>query len=137
MWLLLPIEDDGKRRTAPASLAAGAYLAEYARSEAKTKERALPGIDDLFSLAGRAALVTGGSQGIGFALAEGLKAAGARIIVNGRDAGKLAAAAERLGGAEILPFDVTDHAAARAAVDGYETDAGPIDILVNNAGMQH
>ncbi|WP_413788589.1 SDR family oxidoreductase [Paludibacillus litoralis] len=94
-------------------------------------------MDDLFSLSGRTALVTGGSQGIGFALAEGLKAAGARVILNGRDAAKLAAAAERLGGAETLAFDVTDHAAARAAVDGYEAGTGPIDILVNNAGMQH
>lgn len=97
----------------------------------------MSGIDDLFSLAGRAALITGGSQGIGFALAGGLKAAGARIILNGRGADKLAAAAERLGGADTLPFDVTDHAAARAAIDGYEAETGPIDILVNNAGMQH
>lgn len=97
----------------------------------------MPGIDDLFSLSGRTALITGGSQGIGFALAEGLKAAGARIILNGRDTAKLDAAAKRLGGAETLAFDVTDHAAARAAVDGYEAETGPIDILVNNAGMQH
>ncbi|MFO1164453.1 MAG: SDR family NAD(P)-dependent oxidoreductase [Paracoccus sp. (in: a-proteobacteria)] len=38
---------------------------------------------------------------------------------------------------QTLPFDVTDHAAARAAVDGPEGDRGPIDILINNAGMQH
>lgn len=97
----------------------------------------MSGINDLFSLEGRSALVTGGSQGIGLALAAGLKSAGAKVILNGRDEAKLKKAAESLGGADMLAFDVTDHAAARAAVDGYEADSGPIDILVNNAGMQH
>jgi len=96
---------------------------------------------DLFSLEGRTALVTGSSQGIGHALAEGLAGAGARIVLNGRDEERLAAAAERLAatGAHVdtLPFDVTDHAAARAAVDRHEAQKGPIHILVNNAGMQH
>ena len=95
----------------------------------------------LFDLAGRTALVTGSSQGIGFALAEGLAEAGAAVIVNGRDARKAEDAAERLraGGAtvHVLSFDVTDHTATRKAVDGFERDTGPIDILVNNAGMQH
>ncbi|MEM7445263.1 MAG: SDR family oxidoreductase, partial [Pseudomonadota bacterium] len=40
-------------------------------------------------------------------------------------------------GATALPFDVTDHAAVRTAVDGFEANEGPIDILINNAGMQH
>jgi len=91
---------------------------------------------ELFSLSGKTALITGSSQGIGFTLAEGLIKAGARVVMNGRDAVKLAAAAEGLG-ADQLAFDVTDHAAARAAVDSYEGDHGPIDILINNAGMQH
>lgn len=94
-----------------------------------------------FSLAGRTALITGSSQGIGFALAEGLAAAGAVVVLNGRDAEKLNAAASRLEsvGAFVrtLPFDVTDHAAAHEAVDRLEADHGPIGILVNNAGMQH
>lgn len=89
----------------------------------------------LFDLTGRRALVTGSSQGIGLALARGLAAAGAEVVLNGRDAGKLAAAAAPLG-ARTLAFDVTDHAAARAAVDGFEAEVGAIDILVNNAGMQ-
>lgn len=90
----------------------------------------------MFDLTGRRALVTGSSQGIGLALAWGLKAAGAEVVLNGRDRGKLAAAAAALDGVAILPFDVTDHAAARKAVDGFEADTGPVDILVNNAGMQ-
>jgi gluconate 5-dehydrogenase len=91
----------------------------------------------LFSLTGRRALVTGSSQGIGLALARGLAGAGAEVVLNGRDEAKLAAAAQGIPGARTLPFDATDHAAVRAAVDGFEADTGPIDILVNNAGMQH
>ncbi|MEM6661547.1 MAG: SDR family NAD(P)-dependent oxidoreductase, partial [Pseudomonadota bacterium] len=91
---------------------------------------------DLFNLAGKTALITGSSQGIGYTLAGGLRAAGARIVVNGRSAAKLDKAAAELD-AMALPFDVTDHAATRAAVDGFEADHGPIDILINNAGMQH
>jgi gluconate 5-dehydrogenase len=79
----------------------------------------------LFDLTGRRALVTGSSQGIGFALAQGLAGAGAKVVLNGRDTGKLAAAAARIPGAETLTFDA------------YEAQGKPIDILVNNAGMQH
>lgn len=91
----------------------------------------------LFDLTGRRALVTGSSQGIGLALAQGLRAAGAEVVLNGRDEARLAAAAARLPGADVLPFDATDHDAARAAVDAFEAEGKPIDILVNNAGMQH
>ncbi|WP_299360551.1 SDR family oxidoreductase [uncultured Paracoccus sp.] len=95
----------------------------------------------LFDLSGRRALITGSSQGIGLALAGGLAAAGATILLNGRDPARLEAAATRLreGGAdvELHPFDVTDHAAVRTAVDRIEATTGPIDILINNAGMQH
>ena len=92
---------------------------------------------DLFDLKGRRALVTGSSQGIGFALAQGLADAGAEVILNGRDATKLAQAASSIAGARQLPFDAASHAAARAAVDAFEAEIGAIDILVNNAGMQH
>ncbi|HSF62748.1 MAG TPA: SDR family oxidoreductase, partial [Paracoccaceae bacterium] len=91
----------------------------------------------LFDLTGRRALITGSSQGIGLALAQGLAAAGAQVVLNGRDTAKLTAAAARIPGALTLAFDATDHAAVRAAVDGFESATGPIDILVNNAGMQH
>ena len=91
----------------------------------------------MFRLDGQTALITGASQGIGFALAEGLAGAGARVVLNGRDPARLAEAAARIPGALTLAFDVTDHAAARTAVDGFEAGVGAIDILVNNAGMQH
>jgi len=93
----------------------------------------------LFDLAGKRALVTGSSQGIGFALAKGLLAAGASVVLNGRDTAKLTAAAETLSGqgeVHTLAFDATDHAAVKTAVDGFESEHGAINILVNNAGMQ-
>lgn len=95
----------------------------------------------LFDLTGKRALITGSSQGIGFALARGLAAAGASIVLNGRDTTKLEAAAETLRGegvtVDVLAFDATDHEGVRKAVDGFEVATGAIDILVNNAGMQH
>ncbi|WP_417604910.1 SDR family oxidoreductase [Primorskyibacter flagellatus] len=96
---------------------------------------------NLFDLTEKRALLTGSSQGIGFALARGLAAAGASVIINGRDEAKAQAAAETLKGegatVDVLCFDATDHKGVRAAVDGFEEAHGPIDILVNNAGMQH
>lgn len=90
----------------------------------------------LFDLSGKTALITGSGQGIGLSIAEGLASAGARIVLNGRSRDRLAEAQALLGDVDLLPFDVTDHAAARSAVDGYEAAHGPIDILVNNAGIQ-
>lgn len=91
----------------------------------------------IFDLTGRRALVTGASQGIGLALAQGLAEAGAQVVINGRDRARAEAAAAGLPGAEVLVFDVTDHDAVRAAVDAFEAQGKPIDILVNNAGIQH
>ena len=95
---------------------------------------------DLFNLAGKTALVTGASRGIGHAIAGALAAAGASVILNGRSEGALddAAAHLRADGAHVAvsAFDVTDAAAARQAVDAIEASSGPIDILVNNAGIQ-
>ena len=91
---------------------------------------------NLFNLSGRTALVTGSSQGIGFALAKGLAEAGAKVVLNGRDEAKLTAAAGQIPGATTLAFDATDHDKVRAAVDAFEQAGTSIDILVNNAGMQ-
>jgi gluconate 5-dehydrogenase len=91
----------------------------------------------LFDLTGKRALITGSSQGIGLSLAQGLAAAGAQVVLNGRDQSKLEAVATQIAGAQVLAFDVTGHDSVRAAVDGFESEVGPIDILVNNAGMQH
>lgn len=87
------------------------------------------------------ALVTGSSMGIGNALARGLAQAGARVVVNGRNAERLAQAAQALRdegheGYE-LPFDACDAAAAAEAVNRFQREEGPINIVVNNAGMQH
>ena len=94
----------------------------------------------LFDLAGRTVLITGASQGLGLAIAEGLATAGAAIILNGRDPAKLEAAAEglRAKGAVVstAAFDVTDPQATRQAIDRIEADGVVIDILVNNAGIQ-
>jgi gluconate 5-dehydrogenase len=95
---------------------------------------------ELFDLSGRTALVTGASMGIGAALARGLAEAGARVVLNARNADRLEEAAQGLRDAghavDTLAFDVTDADAVRAAVDGYAAQR-PIDILINNAGMQH
>ena len=76
---------------------------------------------ELLDLTGKRALITGSSQGIGFALARGLAEHGAEIVLNGRDAGKLDAAAAKLAAADhkvsVAGFDATQ---AQAAKDGVE-----------------
>ena len=93
-----------------------------------------------FRLDGRLALVTGSSAGIGFALARGLAQAGAQVVLNGRNAQKLEESVRALRSeghvVYMHSFDVTDTAAVHAAIEGIESDVGPIDILVNNAGIQ-
>jgi gluconate 5-dehydrogenase len=94
----------------------------------------------MFDLSGRRALVTGSSTGIGYALAKGLAGAGAEVILNGRNAARLAEAVSRLRdqGATVhaASFDVTSAIEVDAAIADIERDVGAIDILVNNAGMQ-
>jgi gluconate 5-dehydrogenase len=100
----------------------------------------LPAALKAFDLTGRTALITGSSAGIGQALAYGLAAAGAQVILNGRDAAKLGAVAQQLLDAghrvQTAAFDVTSAEAVEAAVARIEAEIGPIDILFNNAGMQ-
>jgi gluconate 5-dehydrogenase len=93
----------------------------------------------LFDLTGRVALITGSSRGIGFALARALSSAGARVVLNGRDAGTLAAASASLAADGIVTtsaaFDVTDEPGVTAAIATIEREVGPIDILINNSGI--
>ena len=95
----------------------------------------------IFDLTGKVALITGSSQGIGFALAEGLAEAGAKIILNGRDEKKLIEAKEKLQKKyefiSYLSFDVTDYSSVERQIKSYYDQNSEIDMLVNNAGMQH
>src|SRR6266446_5766964 len=94
----------------------------------------------LFNLAGRTALVTGSSRGLGNAIAEGFAAAGAALILNGSDPGRLAAAALALRGKGYnvteAAFDVTDESAVCDAFTKLDGAGIAVDILVNNAGIQ-
>lgn len=94
-----------------------------------------------FDLEGRTALVTGSSRGIGYALAEGLLGAGARVVVHGRNADAAQSAAARLreltgGEARVTTFDVTSPEAVDEGIGEIESAWGTPDILVNNAGIQ-
>jgi gluconate 5-dehydrogenase len=95
----------------------------------------------MFDLTGRTALVTGSSKGIGLALAAALGSAGARLVLNARDAGRLGDARRSLQASglkvDAVVFDVTDPDAVEAGIAKIEAEIGAIDILVNNAGMQH
>ncbi|MBK1837156.1 SDR family oxidoreductase [Azospirillum sp. YIM B02556] len=94
----------------------------------------------LFDLTGKTALVTGSSRGLGRAMAEGLAAAGATVVLNGANPDRLAAATEemRQAGRKVgsACFDITDEAAIVAAFERFDADGVAIDILVNNAGIQ-
>ena len=94
----------------------------------------------LFDLSGRTALVTGSSRGLGRAMAEGLAAAGAGLVLNGSDERRLADAVAEIGAAghtvRAMRFDVTDEAAILAAFEALDREHVAIDILVNNAGIQ-
>ncbi len=94
----------------------------------------------MFDLKGKTALITGGTHGLGMAMAMGLGEAGATLVVNGSSSdAKIQAAVEqyREAGhqAHGYRFDVTNEAEVEAAVDRIEAEVGAIDILVNNAGI--
>lgn len=92
---------------------------------------------DLFSLKGRCALVTGGSRGIGRMIAEGFLAQGARVYITARKAEACQAAAQELsqfGTCVALPGDVSSMAGIQALVAEFSKHESALDILVNNAG---
>ena len=87
-------------------------------------------------LTGKVALVTGGSRGIGFAIAQALVKAEASVVITGKDEGRLGAAREKLGSkASAVRMDVRDYAAVEAAMKSVVDRAGGLDVLVNNAGV--
>lgn len=89
-----------------------------------------------FSLEGRVVLITGARRGLGLEMARGMAAAGARVGINGRDARTAEAAAAGIPNAFAAPFDVTDVAAASAAIDALVARHGRLDCLVNNAAVR-
>ncbi|MGN0201579.1 MAG: gluconate 5-dehydrogenase [Candidatus Cryptobacteroides sp.] len=95
--------------------------------------------ENIFSLEGKVALVTGAAYGIGFAIAEAYARAGAKIVFNCRSPHHLeqALADYKAKGIEAKGYicDVTDEAQVKAMVEDIETALGPVDILVNNAGI--
>lgn len=91
-------------------------------------------------LAGRAALVTGGTRGIGLAVARGLADAGANVAIGARSAEAVATVTEELEGrgsgkATGQACDVRDPASCRSLVEGAVRRFGRLDVLVNNAGL--
>jgi NAD(P)-dependent dehydrogenase (short-subunit alcohol dehydrogenase family) len=109
-------------------------------------ERITPEIDfaqelrGLFDLSGVRAWVPGGYGGIGEAISWGLALAGARVAVSGRDCGRAAALAERIGAAglkaDAIAFDAKDVRAIEAAADEVAGCLGGLDVLVNCIGIQ-
>jgi gluconate 5-dehydrogenase len=94
---------------------------------------------ELFDLTGKVALVTGGTHGIGLAIAILLAKSGARICINDRTQDKLEGCLEAFRKEKLevftLVFDVTDEADVNRGISIIERKIGPVDILVNNAGI--
>jgi gluconate 5-dehydrogenase len=94
---------------------------------------------NLFSLKNKTALVTGGTHGLGMAMAKGLAHAGAKLIINDQSHEKLDHAIKEYAASGINAkgylFDVTDDIAVKNTITKIENEEGPIDILVNNAGI--
>lgn len=93
----------------------------------------------LFDLTGKRALITGGTHGLGMAMAEGLAVAGAALVITGTTPSKMEEALayykEKGYNVSGYLFDVTDENAAAINMERINTELGPIDILVNNAGI--
>src|SRR5213595_498705 len=105
----------------------------------KYKPDLVPTLNELFSLAGRVAIVTGGSRGLGQEMAEGLAEAGAALMLCARREEWLWPTVEEFRGrgfkAEGMLCDVADAAQVQAVVDSTVAAYGRVDILINNAGV--
>ena len=89
-------------------------------------------------LQGRVAVITGGTRGIGRAIAEGLFADGASVVINGRSAEKCAQALKEMNGGDRVHFvqgDIKSREGCQAIIDAAIAKYGKIDIMVNNAGI--
>lgn len=96
-------------------------------------------VDKEHILQGKVALITGGSSGIGFAIAQAFLNSGCKVIIAGSNLERLEAAAKKLGEVQIIPIDITD---VEVIPDKIKNAAAlfrenRIDILVNSAGMHH
>jgi 3-oxoacyl-[acyl-carrier protein] reductase len=89
-------------------------------------------------LAGRTAIITGGAQGLGYAIAEVFVAEGARVVLGDLDSDRTREAAEALGGADVaraVRCDVTSAVEVEALVAAAADAFGGVDVMVNNAGI--
>src|SRR5215207_11090942 len=94
-------------------------------------------MSDLFSIAGKTALVTGGSRGIGLMIARGFVEGGARVYVSSRKAEvceRVAAELSRVGECVAVPADLSEEAACRRLAEDVGEREGRVHVLVNNAG---
>jgi gluconate 5-dehydrogenase len=91
---------------------------------------------DRFSLAGKVALITGSTRGLGLEIARGLASVGAAVGINGRDPKGVDEIAKSIPNAFAAPFDLTDLAGAREALDAIVARHGRLDCLVNNAAVR-
>lgn len=96
-------------------------------------------MNELFSLQNKRALVTGGTHGLGMAMARGLGNAGAELIINGHSPSRMEEAIATYRSAGLTAygylFDVTNEPEVNEAITAIERERGPIDIVVNNAGI--
>jgi short chain dehydrogenase len=145
-----------QRTSATKSTQSGHFYAPHITGQAFDRPQRLCGVSTIlkailkflgvdmpgyFDLSERVALVTGASRGLGLAMADALAEAGATVVLNGRDANTLKAAADRIRdrglNAETSAFDVTDRRAADSAIRSVVTRHQRLDILIANAGITH